>query len=183
VKVAFASESELNWKRLLPYLRLLSLRVQSAAVIESVLPLLLSPFRRCMIDSGMERQVGGAGGSKAATLGLANSALGRKPGDRRSRCVIAAASSVSISSNWTGSGFHEFSCRRAPAFVRSVAGAILPCATPLITTFDFNCAAKRRGANRLEAGALPAYWLGPVGLAARRSMPAPIRRHAQHKAY
>lgn len=68
------SQSELNWKRLLPYLGLLSLRVQSAAVIESVLRYY---FRHpaVHIEQCLERQVQ-VHEDQRNRLGLANYALG-----------------------------------------------------------------------------------------------------------
>ncbi|MEH6501113.1 MAG: type VI secretion system baseplate subunit TssG [Pseudoalteromonas distincta] len=68
------SESELNWKRLLPYLGLLSLRVQSAAVIESVLRYYFR-HQALHIEQCMERQVE-VQEDQRNRLGLANSALG-----------------------------------------------------------------------------------------------------------
>lgn len=68
------SNSELNWKRLLPYLGLLSLRVQSAAVIESVLRYYFR-HQALHIEQCMERQVE-VQPEQHNRLGLANSALG-----------------------------------------------------------------------------------------------------------
>ncbi|WOD09759.1 type VI secretion system baseplate subunit TssG [Pseudomonas sp. NyZ704] len=68
------SHSELNWKRLLPYLGLLSLRVQSAAVIESVLRYYFR-HQALHIEQCMERQVE-VQPEQHNRLGLANSALG-----------------------------------------------------------------------------------------------------------
>lgn len=68
------SQPELNWKRLLPYLGLLSLRVQSAALIESVLRYY---FRHpaVHIEQCLERQVQ-VQEDQRNRLGLANCALG-----------------------------------------------------------------------------------------------------------
>lgn len=68
------SGSQLNWKRLLPYLGLLSLRVQSAAVIESVLRYYFR-HQALHIEQCMERQVEIQKHQRNG-LGLANSALG-----------------------------------------------------------------------------------------------------------
>ncbi|HDZ55173.1 MAG TPA: type VI secretion system baseplate subunit TssG [Pseudomonas xinjiangensis] len=66
--------SELNWKRLLPYLGLLSMRAQSAALIESVLRFYFKhPDLR--IEQCLERRVDILDDQRNR-LGLANSALG-----------------------------------------------------------------------------------------------------------
>lgn len=66
---------ELNWKRLLPYLGLLSLRVQSAALIESVLRYYFA-HTGMDIEQCIERQVV-IDQDQCNRLGLANSALGQ----------------------------------------------------------------------------------------------------------
>ncbi|MFN3581578.1 MAG: type VI secretion system baseplate subunit TssG, partial [Pseudomonas sp.] len=67
-------ESVLNWKRLLPYLGLLSLRVQSAALIESVLRYYFK-HTALHIEQCMEREVE-IQADQRNQLGLANSGLG-----------------------------------------------------------------------------------------------------------
>ncbi|WP_339846472.1 type VI secretion system baseplate subunit TssG [uncultured Halopseudomonas sp.] len=71
---AIRDEHELNWKRLLPYLGLLSLRVQSAALIESVLRYYFV-HASMHIEQCVERQVT-IHEDQRNRLGLANSALG-----------------------------------------------------------------------------------------------------------
>src|SRR3990167_2148598 len=66
--------SELNWKRLLPYLGLLSLRAHSAALIESVLRYYFK-HAALHIEQCLERQVEILG-EQRNRLGLANSQLG-----------------------------------------------------------------------------------------------------------
>lgn len=66
--------SELNWKRLLPYLGLLSLRAHSAALIESVLRYYFK-HAELFIEQCIERQVTILG-EQLNRLGLANSRLG-----------------------------------------------------------------------------------------------------------
>ncbi|WP_282344278.1 type VI secretion system baseplate subunit TssG [Pseudomonas sp. PS02288] len=66
--------SELNWKRLLPYLGLLSLRAHSAALIESVLRYYFK-HAELFIEQCIERQVTILG-EQLNRLGLANSGLG-----------------------------------------------------------------------------------------------------------
>ncbi|TVP91898.1 MAG: type VI secretion system baseplate subunit TssG [Pseudomonadaceae bacterium] len=66
--------SGLNWKRLLPYMGLLSLRVQSAAVMESVLRFYFQ-HARIHIEQCMERQVA-IPAEQQSQLGGANSGLG-----------------------------------------------------------------------------------------------------------
>ena len=66
--------SELNWKRLLPYLGLLSLRAHSAALIESVLRYYFK-HAELHIEQCLERQVEILG-EQRNRLGLANSQLG-----------------------------------------------------------------------------------------------------------
>jgi len=71
---AIREQPELNWKRLLPYLGLLSLRVQSAAVIESVLRYYIA-HASMHIEPCIERQVS-IHEDQRNRLGLANSVLG-----------------------------------------------------------------------------------------------------------
>ncbi len=66
--------SELNWKRLLPYLGLLSLRAHSAALIESVLRYYFK-HAELHIEQCLERQVEILG-EQRNRLGLGNSRLG-----------------------------------------------------------------------------------------------------------
>lgn len=68
------NSTELNWKRLLPYLGLLSLRAQSAAMIESVLRYYFK-HEQLHIEQCMEREVG-IPGDQRCQLGLGNSTLG-----------------------------------------------------------------------------------------------------------
>lgn len=65
---------ELNWKRLLPYLGLLSLRAHSAALIESVLRYYFK-HAELFIEQCLERQVEILG-EQRNRLGMANSRLG-----------------------------------------------------------------------------------------------------------
>lgn len=65
---------ELNWKRLLPYLGLLSLRAHSAALIESVLRYYFK-HAELFIEQCLERRVSILG-EQRNRLGLANSRLG-----------------------------------------------------------------------------------------------------------
>jgi type VI secretion system protein ImpH len=71
---AIREQPELNWKRLLPYLGLLSLRVQSAAVIESVLRYYFA-HASMHIEQCIERRVS-IHEDQRNRLGLANSVLG-----------------------------------------------------------------------------------------------------------
>ncbi|PKM29082.1 MAG: type VI secretion system baseplate subunit TssG [Gammaproteobacteria bacterium HGW-Gammaproteobacteria-11] len=67
-------DSTLDWKRLLPYLGLLSMRIQSAALLESVLRYYFK-HRAMQIEECVERQVV-IGSEQRNSLGLANSGLG-----------------------------------------------------------------------------------------------------------
>lgn len=71
---AIRSAPELNWKRLLPYLGLLSLRAHSAALIESVLRYYFK-HAELNIEQCLERRVEILG-EQRNRLGLANSQLG-----------------------------------------------------------------------------------------------------------
>ncbi|EZQ18373.1 MULTISPECIES: type VI secretion system baseplate subunit TssG [Halopseudomonas] len=66
--------TELNWKRLLPYLGLLSLRAQSAAMVESVLRYYFK-HEQLHIEQCLEREVD-IPGDQRCQLGLGNSTLG-----------------------------------------------------------------------------------------------------------
>lgn len=107
---------ELNWKRLLPYLGVLSLRAHSAALIEAVLRYYFK-HADLVIEQCLERRVDILE-EQCNRLGLANSLLG-EDAVLGSACATAAASSASISPSWTGSAFTS-SCRSASVTSRCV---------------------------------------------------------------
>ena len=156
---------ELNWKRLLPYLGLLSLRAHSAALIESVLRYYFK-HAELVAEQCIERRVAILE-EQRNRLGLFNSqlgedaVLGERVRDRSGKFRIHIRQL-----DWQR--FHEF-LPIGPATSRFARWSASPCATRSTTTSGWSCAT-RKSASSASARRTPAALAGPVGWAGSAPM-------------
>ncbi len=155
---------ELNWKRLLPYLGLLSLRAHSAALIESVLRYYFK-HAQLFIEQCVERTVD-VRSAQLNCLGVTNHQLGRavvlgnRVPDRSGKFRVHVKGL-----DWER--FHEF-LPIGPGYRPLGALVRFTLRDPLTTTFVLSCAMKT-SENCALANRTPVTWAGPPGSGA--SMP------------
>jgi len=156
---------DLNWRRLLPYLGLLSLRAHSAALVESVLRYYFK-HADLRIEQCVERRVEIIA-EQRNRLGLANSQLGESlvlgdsVRDRGGKFRIHIRQL-----SWAR--FHEF-LPIGNGYQPSARWCASPCATRSTTTSAWPCAT-RKSASCASARTTSATSAGPPGSATNRPM-------------